>query len=53
MNLAASKLKNFAMTAEVVAARGGYQSVSAFRRVFTDKIGAPGEWRRQEYNASP
>jgi len=47
MNLAASELKRSAVTTEVVAASVGYQSVSAFRRVFTEKLGCtPGEWRR-------
>jgi AraC family transcriptional activator of mtrCDE len=48
MSLAANELKKPAMTAEAVADLVGYQSVAAFRRVFTDKMGmTPGQWRRQ------
>jgi AraC family transcriptional activator of mtrCDE len=48
MSLAANELKKPAMTTEAVAELVGYQSVSAFRRVFTDKMGmTPGQWRRQ------
>jgi AraC family transcriptional activator of mtrCDE len=47
MSLAANKLKKPSMTTEAVADSVGYQSVAAFRRVFTDKIGmTPGQWRR-------
>jgi AraC family transcriptional activator of mtrCDE len=47
MSLAANELKKPAMTTEAVAELVGYQSVSAFRRVFTDKMGmTPGQWRR-------
>jgi AraC family transcriptional activator of mtrCDE len=47
MSLAANELKKPAMTTEAVAESVGYQSVSAFRRVFTDKMGmTPGQWRR-------
>jgi AraC family transcriptional activator of mtrCDE len=47
MSLAANELKNPAMTTEAVADLVGYQSVAAFRRVFTDKMGmTPGQWRR-------
>jgi AraC family transcriptional activator of mtrCDE len=32
---------------EAVAETAGYQSVSAFRRVFTERMGmTPGQWRR-------
>ncbi|HBP31773.1 MAG: AraC family transcriptional regulator [Advenella sp.] len=49
MSLAANQLKKPNMTTEAVAELVGYQSISAFRRVFTDKIGmTPGQWRRQE-----
>jgi AraC family transcriptional activator of mtrCDE len=47
MSLAANELKKPAMTTEAVAESVGYQSVAAFRRVFTDKMGmTPGQWRR-------
>jgi AraC family transcriptional activator of mtrCDE len=47
MSLAANALKNPAMSTEAVAELVGYQSVAAFRRAFTDKIGTtPGQWRR-------
>ena len=48
MSLAANELKKPAMTTEAVAESVGYQSVSAFRRVFTDRMGmTPGQWRSQ------
>jgi len=48
MSLAANELKKPAMTTETVAESVGYQSVSAFRRVFTDRMGmTPGQWRSQ------
>jgi AraC family transcriptional activator of mtrCDE len=35
------------MSTEAIAEAVGYQSVSAFRRVFADRMGmTPGEWRR-------
>ncbi|WMT76944.1 AraC family transcriptional regulator [Bradyrhizobium sp. Ash2021] len=47
MSLAANELKKPTISTEAVAGAVGYQSVSAFRRVFTDKMGmTPGEWRR-------
>lgn len=47
MSLAANELKKPAITTEVVAESVGYQSVSAFRRVFTERMGiTPGQWRR-------
>jgi AraC family transcriptional activator of mtrCDE len=47
MSLAANGLKEAVMTTEAVAEAVGYQSVSAFRRVFTEKMGmTPGQWRR-------
>jgi AraC family transcriptional activator of mtrCDE len=47
MSLAANELKKPAMTTEAVAETVGYQSVAAFRRVFTDKMGmTPGQWRQ-------
>lgn len=48
MSLAANELKRPAMSTEAVADTVGYQSVAAFRRVFTDRMGmTPGVWRRQ------
>lgn len=48
MSLAANELKNPVRSTEAVAEAVGYQSVAAFRRVFTQSIGmAPGAWRRQ------
>jgi AraC family transcriptional activator of mtrCDE len=47
MSLAANELKKPTISTEAVAEAVGYQSVSAFRRVFADKMGmTPGEWRR-------
>jgi len=47
MSLAANELKKPAVSTEAVAETVGYQSVSAFRRVFAERIGmTPGEWRR-------
>jgi AraC family transcriptional activator of mtrCDE len=47
MSLAANALKEPAMTIEAVAESVGYRSVSAFRRVFADRMGmTPGQWRR-------
>jgi AraC family transcriptional activator of mtrCDE len=47
MSLAANALKKPEMSTEAVAESVGYQSMSAFRRVFADKVGmTPGEWRR-------
>jgi AraC family transcriptional activator of mtrCDE len=51
MSLAANELKKPATSTEAVAETVGYQSVSAFRRVFTERMGmTPGEWRRQAHN---
>jgi AraC family transcriptional activator of mtrCDE len=48
MSMAANVLKNTAESTEAVAEAVGYQSVSAFRRIFRQSIGmTPGEWRRQ------
>jgi AraC family transcriptional regulator, activator of mtrCDE len=50
MSLAANELKKPEVSTEAVAEKVGYQSVSAFRRVFTDRIGmTPGQWRRQAH----
>jgi AraC family transcriptional activator of mtrCDE len=47
MTLAANELKKPATSTEAVADLVGYQSVSAFRRVFADRMGmTPGQWRR-------
>lgn len=47
MSLAANELKRSRVTTEAVAESVGYQSVSAFRRVFSDWMGVtPGQWRR-------
>jgi AraC family transcriptional regulator, activator of mtrCDE len=51
MSLAANKFKKPAISTEAVAETAGYQSVSAFRRVFADRMGmTPGEWRRLAHN---
>jgi len=48
MSLAANELKKPAISTEAVAETVGYQSVSAFRRVFAERMGmTPGAWRRQ------
>jgi AraC family transcriptional activator of mtrCDE len=48
MSIAANELKNPIRSTESVAEAVGYQSVAAFRRVFTQAIGmTPGAWRRQ------
>jgi AraC family transcriptional activator of mtrCDE len=48
MTLAANELKKPMTSTEAVADLVGYQSVSAFRRVFAERIGmTPGQWRRQ------
>ncbi|MGU7768576.1 cupin domain-containing protein [Burkholderia sp. MR1-5-21] len=54
MSVAANELRRPAATAETVASTVGYQSVSAFRRVFTRWMGVtPGDWRRQALDAAP
>jgi AraC family transcriptional activator of mtrCDE len=48
MSVAANELKKPVTTIEAAAESAGYQSVSAFRRVFADRMGmTPGQWRRQ------
>nr|WP_255371531.1 AraC family transcriptional regulator [Cupriavidus sp. YR651] len=48
MSLAANELTKPARTADAVAESVGYQSISAFRRVFADAMGmTPGQWRRR------
>jgi len=50
MSLAANELRNPTISTEAVAATVGYQSVSAFRHVFAERMGmTPGEWRRQAH----
>ncbi|MBZ9896109.1 AraC family transcriptional regulator [Mesorhizobium sp. BR1-1-6] len=50
MSLAANELKKPAISTEAVAETVGYQSVSAFRRVFAERTGmTPGEWRRRAH----
>jgi AraC family transcriptional regulator, activator of mtrCDE len=50
MSLAANELKKPAISTEAVAETVGYQSVSAFRRVFAERMGiTPGEWRRRAH----
>jgi len=52
MSLAANELKKPGMGTEAVADRVGYQSVAAFRRVFTEKMGmTAGQWRRQAHTS--
>jgi AraC family transcriptional activator of mtrCDE len=47
MSLAANELKKPEANTEAVAELVGYQSISAFRRVFADRMGmTPGDWRR-------
>jgi AraC family transcriptional regulator, activator of mtrCDE len=47
MTLAANELKKPAITTEAVAEIVGYQSIAAFRRAFTQRVGmTPGDWRR-------
>jgi AraC family transcriptional activator of mtrCDE len=47
MSLAANALKKPEAGTEAVAEAVGYQSVSAFRRVFAERMGmTPGQWRR-------
>jgi AraC family transcriptional activator of mtrCDE len=52
MGLAANELKKPGISTEAVADAVGYQSVSAFRRVFAQWMGmTPGEWRRSQRSA--
>jgi len=52
MSVAANELKKPSVTTEAVAESAGYQSVSAFRRVFAQWMGmTPGQWRRQARSA--
>ena len=54
MSLAANELKKPGVTTETVAESVGYQSVAAFRRVFTDRMGmTPGQWRRLPSKEEP
>ncbi|MGO7984299.1 helix-turn-helix domain-containing protein, partial [Rhizobium johnstonii] len=46
MSLAANDFKKPTISTEAVAETVCYQSVSAFRRVFTERMGmTPGDWR--------
>ncbi len=48
MSLAANELKKPGASTEAVAELVGYQSISAFRRMFADRMGmTPGDWRRR------
>jgi len=48
MTLAANELKKPTTSTEAVAETVGYQSLAAFRRAFTQRMGmTPGDWRRQ------
>jgi AraC family transcriptional activator of mtrCDE len=52
MSLAANELKRPGTSTEAVADLVGYQSVAAFRRAFTARIGmTPGQWRRHAAEA--
>jgi AraC family transcriptional regulator, activator of mtrCDE len=47
MTLAANELKKPSTSTEAVAEAVGYQSLAAFRRAFTQRMGmTPGDWRR-------
>jgi AraC family transcriptional activator of mtrCDE len=49
MTLAANALRNPSASTDAVAEQVGYQSLVAFRRAFTQRLGVtPGEWRRAE-----
>jgi AraC family transcriptional regulator, activator of mtrCDE len=53
MSLAANELRKPAVSTESVAETVGYQSVSAFRRVFAERMGmTPGEWRRRAHDGA-
>ncbi|RWM09830.1 AraC family transcriptional regulator [Mesorhizobium sp.] len=52
MSLAANELRKPVISTEAVAEIVGYRSVSAFRHVFTERMGmTPGEWRRLAHKA--
>jgi AraC family transcriptional activator of mtrCDE len=51
MSAAANALRKSKLSAEAVADLVGYQSVSAFRRVFAQRMGmTPGDWRQRALN---
>jgi AraC family transcriptional regulator, activator of mtrCDE len=53
MSAAANALRKSTLSAEAVADLVGYQSVSAFRRVFAERMGmTPGDWRQQALKGS-
>jgi AraC family transcriptional activator of mtrCDE len=52
MSMAANELKKPKISTEAVAEAVGYQSISAFRRVFAERMGmTPGEWRHLAHAA--
>jgi AraC family transcriptional activator of mtrCDE len=52
MSLAANELKKPSVSTEAVAESVGYQSVAAFRRVFSAWMGmTPGEWRHSSHES--
>jgi AraC family transcriptional activator of mtrCDE len=54
MNLALGELAKPGMSTEAVADTVGYQSLSAFKKVFKQRTGfTPAEWRRQQAGRSP
>jgi AraC family transcriptional activator of mtrCDE len=53
MSMAANELKKPKISTEAAAETVGYQSVSAFRRVFAERMGmTPGEWRRLAHESA-
>jgi len=54
MSAAANALRKSTSSTEAVADLVGYQSVSAFRRVFTERMGmTPGDWRQHALKGAP
>jgi len=54
MSAAANALRQSTSSTEAVADLVGYQSVSAFRRVFRQRMGVtPGDWRQQGLKGAP
>ena len=52
MAVAANELRRPGVSTESVAETVGYQSVAAFRRAFSSRMGmTPGDWRRCAINA--
>lgn len=53
MSIAANELKKPGISTEAIADAVGYQSVAAFRRVFSGRMGmTPGEWRRVAHSGA-